>query len=156
ATLAARTGATARTMLKAEQTVRLSGAEAESQLAYDPKLPPSARFEVKLSGIFEKGVATQADIEGIFKEIAGIPPLRSSVIANSLPIDSLPAFPVEIVQNCKDDGKDSLLREKVREAVQLLKENNQAFQETFLRDFDTNNQQQVTNFKNQIAQIQMN
>src|SRR5262249_23489103 len=70
--------------------------------------------------------------------------------------DSLPPYPADKVTAFKDDAKDSPLREKVREAVQILKENNQTLQDVFLRNFDPNNAQASGQFKNQIAQIQMN
>jgi len=154
--LAARTGAMARIFLKSEQTVRVTGAEAESKLVYDPKLAPPAKFELKLTGIFEKGVASKTDIEALFRDINGIPPVKRSDGANVVNFDSLPPFPLDKVAAYADDGGMSPLREKVREAVQLLKENNQQFQEVFVRNFNPDNAQQSGNFKNQVAAIQMN
>jgi hypothetical protein len=156
-TLGARTGAFARTLLKSQQTVRLTGTEAESAVVYDPKAPAAPKFNLKLTGIFEKGgVANRADIEAMFKLVAGIPPVKRTDTPNTLTFDSMPPYPADKVAPYKDDGGNSPLREKVREAVDLLKQNNQQFQELFLRNFNPDNQQQSTNFKNQISQIQMN
>jgi hypothetical protein len=118
----------------------------------------SPRFQPKLSGIFEKGVASRVDIENLFKVVAGIPPTKRSDSTNS-GFDSMPPYPKDKVEAfIKDDGGAGMtpLREKVKEAVALLKENNQQLQELFLRNFDPGNQQQANNFKNQIGQIQMN
>jgi RNA polymerase sigma factor (sigma-70 family) len=153
--LGARTGAIARAYVKSEQTVRLSGAEAESNLVFDPKWASPPRFEIKLSGMFAKGVATQAEMQAFFKEIAGLPPVKRTQV-NIINFDKMPPFPADQVQAYKDDSKDTPLREKVREAIVVLKENNQQFQEVFLRNFDPNNQQQASAFKAQLQQIQMN
>src|SRR5262249_60898311 len=56
--LRVRTETAARGFLKAPQTVRLTGSEAESPLAYDVKYRPAPKFEINLAGAFEKGIAT--------------------------------------------------------------------------------------------------
>src|SRR5262249_9672378 len=154
------TGAFVRAFMKnvpdAAQTVRLSGAEAESKLVFDPKLATPPKYDIKLTKIFEKGAASKDDIANLFKEINGIPPTKRTEAPVALNFDSVPPYPADKVTPFKDDAKDSMLREKVREAIQLLKENNQSLQEVFIRNFDPNNQQAANGFKNQIAQIQMN
>lgn len=155
-TLGARTGAFARRFLQKEQTVRLTGTEAESKLVYDPKAPGAPRFDLKLPEKYAKGVASRNDLESLFKEILSIPPTKKSDQV-ALNLDSLPPFPVDKLTGYKDDGGNTPLREKVREAIDELKKSAQTnFQEVFLRTFDPANQQQANQFKNQIAQIQQN
>src|SRR5262249_33734003 len=151
-TLGARTGAFARRILQKEQTVRLTGSEAESKLVYDPKATATGRFDLKLPEKYAKGVATRSDLEALFKEILSVPPTKRSEQA-TLNLDSLPPFPSDKLAGYKDDGGNSQLREKVREAIDELKRASQTqFQEVFLRTFDPNNQQQANQFKNSIAQ----
>jgi hypothetical protein len=157
-TLTARTKSFAKAFLKAEQTVRLTGTEAESKVVYDPKLPAPPRYEIKLTGIFEKGVASRADIESLFRDVNGIPPVKRNLQANTIDFDSLPPYPLDKLAAYKDEGADSPLREKVREAVTFLKsaEANQAFAEFFPvpPKFNPGNMQQVTALKNQLENIQ--
>jgi hypothetical protein len=155
--LGARTGAMARGLLRTHQTVRLMGSEAESQLAYDVKYRPAPKFEIKLAGAFEKGIATKQGVDAVFSDVAAIPALRPSQDAKPFDAAHLPPFPKDSVARYKDDGQDSELRKKVREAIGELKNAGQAqFQETFLRNFDPNNQQQANQFKNQLGQVQQN
>jgi uncharacterized caspase-like protein len=155
-TLGARTGAFARRILQKEQTVRLTGTEAESKLVYDPKATATGRFDLKLPDRYAKGVASRSDLEALFKEILSVPPTKRSEQA-ALNLDSFPPFPADKLAGYKDDGGNSQLREKVREAIDELKKASQTqFQEVFLRTFDPNNQQQANQFKNSIAQIQQN
>jgi uncharacterized caspase-like protein len=156
-TLGARTGAFAKRMLQGkEQTVRLTGTEAESKLVYDPKAPGAPRFDIKLTSEFAKGVASRSDLEALFKEILSVPPTKRSEQV-TLNLETLPPYAADKLAGYKDDGGNSQLREKVREAIDELKKASQTqFQEVFLRTFDPNNQQQANQFKNQIAQIQQN
>src|SRR5205823_6102424 len=133
--LAARTGAFARRILKSEQTVRLSGTEPPSKIAYDPKFPAPLAFNIELSGIFKEGVASKADLESVLKDTAGIPPTRPGQAQAAINFDSLPPYAIKVLAAYKDDGGDSALRDKVREGIAALKENNQNLVETFIRNF---------------------
>jgi hypothetical protein len=159
ATLTARVGAMARVFLKSEQTVRLTGTEAESKLVFDPKAKAAPAFDLELTGIFKEGVASRADIEALLRDVIGLPPVKRGDAANQLNFDSMPPYPQKSLAAYKDDGKagSPLLREKVSEAITLLKSNeiNQALQEVFVKNFQTGNAQQENAFKNQLTQIQM-
>ncbi|MBL8799497.1 MAG: caspase family protein [Planctomycetia bacterium] len=159
ATLTARVGAMARVFLKAEQTVRLTGTETESKLVFDPKAKAPPAFEIELTGVFKEGVATRNDIEGLLRDIVGLPPVRRGDAGNQLNFDSMPPYPLKNLAAYKDDGKagSPLLREKVSEAIALLKSNeiNTNLQDVFIKNFQNGNQQQENAFKNQIANIQM-
>ncbi|OAI46320.1 hypothetical protein AYO44_11505 [Planctomycetaceae bacterium SCGC AG-212-F19] len=256
--LVPRTRYLAQAFLDKEQTPRLNGTEAQTQLAYDPKAPATPRFKLELTGNFASGIASRAQIESLFKEIAGIPPIRpgggvvafekdilpvlqakcakchiepdrkkggldlrtvasikkggqegpaivpndlkksylwemvetnmmppkgepqvtaaekatirqwimtgakdnkEAAFATDLPglqYDVLPPFPAGLLRAYADDGKNTPLREKVREAIALLKnpQHNEPFPVVFHRKFDPANQQQVNLFQNSLAQTQ--
>ncbi|MBL8798696.1 MAG: sigma-70 family RNA polymerase sigma factor, partial [Planctomycetia bacterium] len=96
--LAPRTRYLAQAFLQEEQTPRLSGVEAESREPYDPKTPPPPRFKLELAGAFQKGMATRAEIESLFTEIAGLPALRTGSAAVAFEKQVLPIFQAKCAQ----------------------------------------------------------
>src|SRR5204862_3792691 len=115
-TLGARTGAFARRFLQKEQTVRLTGTEAESKLIYDPKAPGAARFDLKLPEKYAKGVATRNDLETLFKESLSVPPTKKAEQVG-LTLASLPPFPIDKPAGYKDERRLTPLREKLRDGI---------------------------------------
>jgi hypothetical protein len=74
----------------------------------------------------------------------------------ALQFATLPPYPLGILRVYAEDGKATPFREKVREALALLKapNANPPLQEFFGRNLNLNNQQQVNTFLNGIAQTQ--
>jgi len=95
----------ARAFLKQEQTPRLSGAEVPSKLEYDPKLPAAPRFKIELVGTFAKGIATRAEVDSLFTEIAGLPAIRPGSVAVAFEKQVLPIFQTKCAKCHLDTDK---------------------------------------------------
>lgn len=104
---------------KLEQVSRLTGKEADSGAAYDPKekAPPNAKAALARppAGVQEN----KKLVEGVLDQI-GTPPIKFKV-AHELPIsyDALPPFSAEMLKKFQDDP-NSPLRQPVQEARAML------------------------------------
>lgn len=104
---------------KLEQVSRLTGKEADSGAAYDPKqkAPPNAKAALARppAGVEEN----KKLVEGVLDQI-GTPPIKAKV-AHELPIlyDALPPFSAEMLKKFQDDP-NSPLRQPVQDARAML------------------------------------
>jgi hypothetical protein len=105
---------------KLEQVSRLSGKEADSDVAFDPKQPPAPEAKTALAPRPAGVEENRKMIEGVLDQI-GTPPIK---VTHEMPLryDALPPFPAKSLQKYEDDAPNpnSPLRQAVTKARAIL------------------------------------
>jgi RNA polymerase sigma-70 factor (ECF subfamily) len=120
--------AAAKQLFKADQTVRLAGAEANPGLAYDPKQARPSRPALAVAAP-DPAAAPRGHVLRIFKLAERVPPLLTSQRVQPLPFEVLPAYPKDKVALYPDDA-DNDLRGALQSGIDLLIKHAPAFQDT--------------------------
>jgi hypothetical protein len=106
-------------LLNLKQESRLSGQPAEEGAAYDPKQPQAAKIAVEVPQRDKAGVASQALVSSILKEI-DVPPLKLTHEDMLIRPESMPPFEAKVLDEFKSDGEMTPFREAVEKARKTL------------------------------------
>ena len=153
--VATKTAANVKSYLKSEQTPQLYGMLAGKTVAYDPKatVPAKLKVDINAEPVYKLGVADRSEIASLLSLPNRVPPIKKTDQANQLSFSNLPPFAKKTLAAFKDDGKETPLRQFVKEAVDVLIKHNDAFAETM--GPPPANPQQKGQFNNQIQNRQM-
>jgi len=150
--LAKATQTAAKQVFNREQTVRLTGTEANPGLAYDPKQRKPFRPAI-IPVPYDGAAAARGDVLRMLKLAEGVPPLLPSQRDRRLHFDTYPPFPRDAVKLYQDEEKDSDFRTLITDTVKLLAKHADAFKDTL--PLPPANPQQKAQFFQQITQQQM-
>lgn len=106
-------------LLNLKQESRLAGQPAEEGAAYDPKQPPAPKIAVEVPQRDQAGVASQAVVASILKEI-DVPPLKLTHEDMLIRAESMPPFDAKVLAQYDSDGEMTPFREAVEKARKML------------------------------------